>query len=117
MPKAVASGFKLLSETDWGDREKNLAQRTVLEAAVVSKRPALGDYAAGFLNSITTSRRILESKAGLVPPRFGGGKYRRLAGSALDCLEQSNNPRSWAIAATIFELRMNVPRTVESPTT
>lgn len=79
-------------------------------------RPFVVFY-AGLENARTTSRRIRLSIGVDLAPRLGGGMYRRLAGNAREWRESSVRPCRSATAATIAELRTNVPRTVESPTT
>jgi hypothetical protein len=77
---------------------------------------AAAHHACALLKTSTTSRRIRVSIAA-VDLSSGGGKYRRFAGKGLEWREWTINPHSAATAATIDEFRMNVSRTVESPTT
>ncbi len=66
---------------------------------------------------MTTSLRMRVSIASLDWPRFGAGKYLRLAGNDRDFLEIRERPCRWATAVTTIEFRTNVPLIVESPTT
>src|SRR5712664_2005030 len=72
---------------------------------------------AALRNSITTSRRIRLSSALSSALAEGGGRYLLFAGKGRECRDTNERPCRCANAETIRELRTNVPRMVESPTT
>ena len=125
----MATLFRRLMEVLAGASESELraqaqylkAENEILRArpgAIVTVVPASAlHYHAGFAKANTTSRRIRPSIDADSAPRFGGGMYRRFAGSARDWRDSSFRPCRSATATTIAELRTKVPRTVESPTT
>ena len=75
-----------------------------------------GTYATFRNVSMTSRRRRLPSVA-VSDCSDGGGKYRRFAGSSRERRTVHRSPAVLATASTIIAFRMNLPRTVFSPTT